>query len=49
MCIVCVMWEKGKLTPKEVDRALAELVVEGADIIHIQEVLIKVDKAGNGP
>ena len=47
MCIVCVLWEKGKLTKQEVDNALSELVIESFDdeeLMHYQEVIEKVQR-----
>lgn len=47
MCLICVLYEQGKMTKKEVDRALAELVdfdSSDEDILHIQEVLNHVNK-----
>lgn len=42
MCLVCVEWQAGRMTKKEVDRALTELIQLGSpdeDLIHAQEVI----------
>ena len=43
MCIVCAMWEKGKLNRQEVNQALNELVFTGAtEEEHALELLERV-------
>lgn len=47
MCVVCVLWEKGKLTPLEVDKAIVELLTDESsdlDLNHATEIIEKVDK-----
>lgn len=45
MCVVCVEWEKGKLTNKEAKMALFELVnTSGADREHLQKAYSKIDE-----
>lgn len=40
MCVVCIQWERGKLTKAEARSALKELVdTETVDIDHAQGVL----------
>lgn len=44
-CMVCTQWELGKMTKKEVDRALTELITDissDEELLHVQEVLEKV-------
>lgn len=45
MCQACTLWELGKLTSKEVDKALTELIDDRSsdeDLIHYQELIEKV-------
>lgn len=43
MCLVCVLWEKDKLTWKEADNALAEMVEFGdIDMMHAQETIVRI-------
>lgn len=41
MCIVCIDWEKGKLTPTEALRNLAEVAMPG-DYEHNEKILQKI-------
>lgn len=44
MCMVCKEWQRGFMTVKEVDRALAEMITEDSseeELKHAQEVLEK--------
>lgn len=46
MCVVCVMWEKGKLTAAEADKALVELLStdsSSVDLYHAQDVMSKIE------
>jgi hypothetical protein len=46
MCIVCVLWDKGKLTRREAEAAFAEVVKdEKFDLDHIEEFEKKVKEA----
>lgn len=50
MCVVCALWEKGKLTSLEVDRAIVELITDESsdvDLIHAQEIIEKVEHEKN--
>lgn len=45
MCIVCILWEKGRITAKEADKALSELVdtsTRDIDLVHVQKAIIKI-------
>lgn len=45
ICLVCVHWNLGKMTKKEADRALAEMIDENSDeytLQHTQEVSQKI-------
>lgn len=45
MCVVCVEWEKGKLTNKEAKMALFEMVqVEGENRDHLQKAYATIDE-----
>lgn len=47
MCIVCILYEKGKLTKQEADRALTEIITESSDnkeLIHAQEAVERIMK-----
>lgn len=37
MCQICYLWEKGKLTPEEAYRALAELVNSKGEDVSVAE------------
>jgi len=41
MCIICVEWQRGKLTLQEAKRNLSEMV--DLDPEHVQEVLSLLD------
>jgi hypothetical protein len=46
MCIVCVLWDKGKLTRREAQSAFSEVVRdENFDKNHIEEFNKKVELA----
>jgi hypothetical protein len=45
MCLLCIEWERGKLTVKEAKNALAELVIfsdNDVDTEHLQSVANKL-------
>lgn len=46
MCIICVLWEKGKLTKKEADNAFVELIdtsnMTEEELMHAQEAIEKI-------
>jgi len=48
MCVICILYEKEKLTANEADRALAELVETDETMAnnpdHVWEVLEKIGK-----
>jgi len=44
MCLICVDFEKGKLTTKEARRALGEMVTT-LDPAHVAELEQKLDEA----
>lgn len=51
MCVVCTLWERGKLTVREADRAIQELVSEEfgsmyniPDSHHFWDVLQAVER-----
>lgn len=45
MCIVCVQYEKGKLTLAEANRALVEMfLAEGGDQEHALEAAIELNE-----
>ena len=44
MCIICVDFEKGRLTTKEARRALGEMV-DKLDKGHVEEVKAKLERA----
>lgn len=48
MCLVCKLWNQGKLTAKEADNAFCELIVEGLDdeaVLHAQEAVHYIKNA----
>lgn len=52
MCIVCLLWEKEKITAKEGKRALweqASFEENEEDIKHMQEIYARLDKADREP
>lgn len=51
MCIACVLWEKGKLTAKEADGGLAELVNDASsdeELMHYQEAIERIQAEEKG-
>lgn len=44
MCIICIDFDRGRLTTKEARRALGEMTAK-LDKKHIDEVVAKVEKA----
>jgi hypothetical protein len=48
MCIICVDFEKGKLTTKEARRALGELA-SGLDKRHVEELEAVLARAEEAP
>lgn len=47
MCVVCVLWEKGKLKPKEAEDAIVELLRDGnseVDLNHAELLIEKIEK-----
>lgn len=45
MCLACFYYEMGKMSKKELDRALLEMVYEGMpdeEYMHVQEVIESV-------
>ena len=47
MCIICIDFDRGKLTTQEARRALGEMV-KGLDKSHAQELEDKLKKAESG-
>lgn len=49
MCLICILWEKDKITAREADRALVELIEtdENVDLIHVQETIERILKEEN--
>jgi hypothetical protein len=48
MCLICIEFDKQRMTLREARRAYSELV-EGLDPIHAQEVKAKLDSAPPEP
>lgn len=43
MCLICLEWEKGKLTHKEAKRNLFEMAqTDGRDQTHLEEAWAKI-------
>lgn len=52
MCLVCVEWQAGRMTKREADRALTEIVLTSKDediFLHVQEVLEELEKSIDTP
>lgn len=50
MCVVCVLWEKGKLNMAETDKAFREIVstteeLSFEQIEHIEQAMERIQKA----
>lgn len=45
MCIICIEWEKGKMTNNEAKRALHEMVTDDVEKNkHLQDVWYKIEE-----
>lgn len=45
MCVVCVLWKKGRLTAREADRAFLEIIDRdstGSELRHAQEAITEI-------